>query len=47
MNKTDHSGNLPVLLLRNCFLKDILRISPCVIKNTVTSLRSAKCQAWK
>lgn len=38
MNKTNYSGNLPVLLKINCFFKYILRISPCIIKNTVTSV---------
>ena len=42
MNKTDHFGYLPVLLIRDSFLRDILRTSPCITKNTVTSLAEAQ-----
>lgn len=38
MSRRYHSGNLPVLLLRNWFLRDIFGISPCIINNTVTSV---------
>lgn len=42
IKKMDISRNLPVLLLRNLILKYILRISPCIIKNTDRSLIKCK-----
>lgn len=42
MNTSYHSGNLPVLLLRNCMSRDILGIIPCITNNTVTSVMEVK-----